>query len=67
MGRVIGLDGKQARQCIVCQQEKADGITVCGQFICMDCERAIVSTDVSDVRYKHYVDCMKRIWWRVCP
>ncbi|MCL6516607.1 sigma factor G inhibitor Gin [Alicyclobacillus sp.] len=67
MGRVMGLDAKQARCCIVCGQAKTDGISVCGQFICMDCERAIVTTDVDDVRYRHYVDCMKRIWWQVAP
>jgi len=48
--------------CIVCQTAKALGIHVCGQFICIDCERAIVSTDVTDERYFHYIACMKQIW-----
>ncbi|MCL6637268.1 MAG: sigma factor G inhibitor Gin [Alicyclobacillus sp.] len=48
--------------CIVCQQPKTAGIHICGQFLCSDCEQAIVTTDVSDARYRYYVDCMKRIW-----
>ncbi|MDQ0190187.1 sigma factor G inhibitor Gin [Alicyclobacillus cycloheptanicus] len=48
--------------CIVCKQEKAAGIRICGVFLCADCERAIVSTDVEDARYPYYIECMKQIW-----
>ncbi len=51
-----------AKTCIVCQEERIRGINVCGQFICEECERQIVSTEVGDERYAYYVECLKRIW-----
>ncbi|CAM3965065.1 sigma factor G inhibitor Gin [Alicyclobacillus pomorum] len=48
--------------CIVCNEHKPAGIFICGQFLCADCERDIVATDVSDLRYRYYIDCMKKIW-----
>lgn len=48
--------------CIVCQQEKVTGIHICGQFLCADCERDIVVTDVGDQRYQYYIERMKQIW-----
>jgi hypothetical protein len=49
--------------CIVCEEPREKGLIICGQFICADCERAIVSTDVSDERYQYYIQCMKKIWF----
>lgn len=48
--------------CIICHVQKGDGISICGQFICSDCERDIVHSDVQDAVYQHYVEEMKRIW-----
>ncbi|MFD1673579.1 sigma factor G inhibitor Gin [Alicyclobacillus fodiniaquatilis] len=48
--------------CIICHAERAQGIRICGQFICLDCERDIVHSDVNDAYYQHYVKEMKRIW-----
>ncbi|MBX5437307.1 MAG: sigma factor G inhibitor Gin [Alicyclobacillaceae bacterium] len=56
------MEAPQA-ECIVCGRQQTRGIFVCGQFICSECEQAIVHTDVEDEKYQHYVDCMKRIWW----
>lgn len=53
----------QATECIICHRSKFIGIRVCGQFICNECEREIVKTDVSDPRYFNYVEGMKRIWF----
>ncbi|GEO26371.1 hypothetical protein AAC03nite_21560 [Alicyclobacillus acidoterrestris] len=48
--------------CIICHLEKPHGIRICGQFICTDCERDIVHSEVNDAHYQHYVTEMKRIW-----
>lgn len=48
--------------CIVCTESKASGIRIFSQFICDDCERDIVQTDVQDAKYPLYVDRMKKIW-----
>lgn len=61
---VIVLEEKIASNtlCIICSLEKPSGIRICNEFICSDCERDIVATDVGDERYKLYVESMKRIW-----
>lgn len=48
--------------CIICQQQKPQGIRIFGQFLCTECEQEIVHTDVEDARYAHYIDRMKQIW-----
>jgi hypothetical protein len=50
-------------ECIICRQPADRGIRIWGQFICEACEREIVHTDVSDARYQHYIECMRRIWF----
>ncbi len=52
----------QAAQCIVCNEPKPRGITIFGQFICDRCEQEIVNTEVSDERYRFFIERMKRIW-----
>ena len=49
-------------ECIICHQSKPLGIRICGEFICLDCERDIVHTDVTDAGYNRFVEGMKRIW-----
>lgn len=48
--------------CIVCNSDKTSGIRIFSQFICDECEREIVQTDVEDAKYPLYVDRMKKIW-----
>jgi hypothetical protein len=49
-------------QCVICSLPKVQGIRICGQWICSDCEREIVKTDVTDAKYPHFVEAMKKIW-----
>jgi hypothetical protein len=49
-------------ECIICGQVRDRGIHICGEFICESCEREIVKTDVTDEKYRYYIECMKRIW-----
>lgn len=48
--------------CIVCTEPKERGIRIYQQFLCEECEREIVKTDVSDEKYAHYIERMKQIW-----
>jgi hypothetical protein len=48
--------------CIVCGEDKEFGIRIVSQFLCKECERGIVNTDVHDEKYKYYVERMKQIW-----
>lgn len=49
-------------ECIICHFAKPNGIRICGEFICADCEQDIVHANVDDAVYQHYVQEMKRIW-----
>lgn len=49
--------------CIVCNEVRSEGLRICGKFVCVACEREIVSTDVTDPRYAHFIECMKEIWF----
>ncbi|HEU4964012.1 MAG TPA: sigma factor G inhibitor Gin [Bacilli bacterium] len=48
--------------CIVCTEPKERGIRIYGQFVCEECERDIVRTDVEDEKYHYYIERMKQIW-----
>jgi len=52
----------QGGTCMVCCEQKAEGIHILTQFLCHECEREIVKTDVEDEKYAYYIDRMKRIW-----
>ena len=55
-------DSNEDIVCIICNEQKEQGMKICEQWICCDCEREIVRTDVSDVRYQFFVEAMKKIW-----
>ncbi|WDL99017.1 sigma factor G inhibitor Gin [Alicyclobacillus sp. ALC3] len=48
--------------CIVCGHERTAGIHIVGQFLCTECEHDIVVSDVTDVKYRYYIERMKQIW-----
>ena len=48
--------------CMICLQERDEGIRICEEFICLSCEREMVSTDVKDERYPFFVHQMRQIW-----
>nr|WP_084279228.1 sigma factor G inhibitor Gin [Anoxybacillus tepidamans] len=47
--------------CIVCEQLKKQGIRIYTKFLCIDCEREIVQTDVHDPRYQFYLQQLRKI------
>ncbi|MBO9131278.1 sigma factor G inhibitor Gin [Bacillus sp. 165] len=47
--------------CVICEQEKQEGIHVYNSFMCNDCEREIVKTNTDSPRYLFYLQQMKKI------
>ncbi|PZD94890.1 inhibitor of sigma-G Gin [Paenibacillus sambharensis] len=50
------------QHCIICGQEKADGIRIITGFVCEGCEAEMVRTDVKDDKYLFFVHQLKQIW-----
>lgn len=53
---------KDSRICVMCGFEKTQGITIHSGFICEDCEKEIVNTDVNDKKYPFFIQRMKELW-----
>jgi len=53
-----------ADTCIICGREQLQGIVICEQLICDQCEHEMVRTDVKEERYNYFVDQMKKIWYK---
>ncbi|RKN65781.1 inhibitor of sigma-G Gin [Paenibacillus ginsengarvi] len=51
--------------CIICDQPKPNGIQICAEFICDECEAEIVKTDVLDVKYPFFIHRMNKIWYKM--
>ncbi|MBU8908402.1 sigma factor G inhibitor Gin [Desertibacillus haloalkaliphilus] len=49
------------KQCVVCDENKQQGIHLFDSFICEDCEREIVLTDTKDKLYKYYLEKLRKI------
>ncbi|WP_082053524.1 sigma factor G inhibitor Gin [Gordoniibacillus kamchatkensis] len=53
-----------AATCMICGQQKTDGIHILYGFICDSCELEIVRTDVMDDKYAFFVNRMKQIFYK---
>lgn len=47
-------------RCIICSRGSSDGINILGSFICSECEKVIVNSDVDCVDYNEYKDLIKK-------
>ncbi|WP_340020650.1 sigma factor G inhibitor Gin [Paenibacillus sp. FSL K6-1096] len=47
--------------CIICGQEKEEGIVIVSHFICEDCESEMVHTEAEDAKYRFFIGRMKKI------
>ncbi|WP_028543472.1 sigma factor G inhibitor Gin [Paenibacillus taiwanensis] len=56
------MEGRTEHCCIVCGQQKTEGMVIVNQFICSGCEQEMVHTDVKDDKYPFYVHQLKRLW-----
>lgn len=52
---------EESNLCIVCNKEKEEGIRICSQWVCLDCESEIVRTDVQDVKYSFFIHRLRLI------
>ena len=50
--------------CIICGLSKEQGIMIISEFICDDCEKEMVRTDVSDPKYPFFIHQMKQIIYK---
>jgi len=48
--------------CAMCGHKEKSGIVIHSGFICDECEKEIVHTEVEDERYPYFVKRMKEIW-----
>lgn len=48
--------------CVVCECQTAEGIRILSQFICADCEREMVGTEVDDELYEFFVVRLRAVW-----
>jgi hypothetical protein len=53
---------ESAAACMICEQQRVEGIHICDEFICVSCESELVHTDVQDVRYPFFIHRMKQIF-----
>jgi len=47
--------------CIICSEQKREGIYLYTSFICTECEREIVQTETNEPGYKYYVEKLKAV------
>ncbi|WP_048828114.1 sigma factor G inhibitor Gin [Bacillus sp. B-jedd] len=47
--------------CVVCEERKMRGIHLYTSFICMECERDMVSTETNDPRYIYFLKRLKKV------
>ncbi|WP_274379432.1 sigma factor G inhibitor Gin [Alkalihalobacterium alkalinitrilicum] len=57
----VKLLNQGQKHCVICEQEKSEGIHLFEYFICEKCERQIVITEPNDVYYHYYLKKMKKI------
>ncbi|MCQ2011207.1 MAG: sigma factor G inhibitor Gin [Sporolactobacillus sp.] len=52
----------QAKEaCLICGREDVEGIHICNQLICDSCQKKIVETDVTDWKYKFYMNKLAKL------
>lgn len=49
------------QQCIICEEEKDQGIRLCKTFICTECEYNMIHTDVREIKYRYYIRKLKNM------
>lgn len=60
MGSLLAKE-QHGENCVICEQDKLKGIHLYTSFICIDCEKRIISTDTSDPQYKFFLRKLRKI------
>jgi hypothetical protein len=55
------MEEQTGQTCIICGQEKVEGIVIVSHFICEDCEAEMVRTEAEDAKYRFFIGRMKKI------
>lgn len=58
------MENQKDHLCIICKQDKEEGIRVCSEWICKECESEMVQTDVKDPKYPFFIHQLKKIWYK---
>ncbi|WAA09507.1 sigma factor G inhibitor Gin [Fervidibacillus albus] len=56
----VGGEVEKSRRCVICEEEKLDGYYLCSFFICLECEREIVHTEVGQPAYNRFIQQLKK-------
>lgn len=54
----------QDKSCVICEQEKPEGIAIYEKWLCLSCELEIVKTDMKDPKYPFFIQQMRQIWYK---
>lgn len=47
--------------CVICEQKKSKGIHLYTSFICIECEKDLIQTEIGNPKYKYYLKQLKKI------
>lgn len=47
--------------CVICEESKQLGVHLYTSFICLECEKDIISTDTSDPKYKYFIEKLRKV------
>lgn len=56
------VSGDVAEICLICGRRQEEGLHIAAEFICCDCEREMVRTEVWDAKYPFFIHRMKQMW-----
>lgn len=48
--------------CMICGRRQSEGLHIAEEFICIECEREMVRTEVWDAKYPFFIHRMKQMW-----
>lgn len=54
-------EGATEERCIICEENKSEGIHLINEFICCECEQEIIQTETNEESYRYFVKKLKSI------
>lgn len=48
--------------CFGCGRSVPDGLQFLGQYLCPDCEKEILGSDVAKDDYQHWINVLRKFW-----
>jgi hypothetical protein len=47
--------------CVICEQMKPKGIHLYTSFICIECEKELLQTEITNPKYKYFLKQLRKI------